>query len=170
MVGLRRDEKMITLRSVSAFCAFALLAACGDAEERAVREAPVEPTVEPAAPAEDAAPMIPPAAPVYVGVWAAEADWCENAPGSGENAPIAITEGEFLGYENRCLIGQVEEGTEGGYLVALACESEGVERTEVLELDVDGEMLRMKREGADDETVFVRCPEEGVPPAEGEGN
>lgn len=142
--------------------ACALLAACGDADD-ATYAAPVEPTVEPSAPAEETAPMVPAAAPVYVGVWAANPAWCASAPGAGEEAPIAITEAEFLGYENRCMIGDGQEGTEGGYQLALSCQADGVERQEIIEVDVDGETLRLKREGAD-ETVFVRCPEQAGAP------
>ncbi|MEQ8178690.1 MAG: hypothetical protein RIC52_06215 [Amphiplicatus sp.] len=155
-------NRLNQLRFLPLLGAAALLAACGD-DDAVTYGAPVEPTVEPAAPAEETAPMVPAEAPVYVGVWAAKPEWCANAPGSGEEAPIAITEAEFLGYENRCLIGDGQEGTEGGYQIALSCQAEGVEYQEVVEVDVDGETLRLKREGVD-ETVFVRCPDEGAAP------
>lgn len=100
--------------------------------------------------------MTPPTAPLFVGVWAAEQEWCEIAPGSGDPAPIAITENEFIGYENRCAIAQIEEGTEAGWRVTMTCQAEGVETTEIMELDIDGDKLRLRR-GDNPETVFVQC-------------
>lgn len=152
--------RIVRLRFVTLVGACALVVACDD-KEAVTYAAPIEPTVEPSAPAEETVPMVPAAAPVYVGVWAAKPEWCANAPGSAEEAPIAITEAEFLGYENRCMIGDGQEGTEGGYQIALSCQAEGVEYQEIIEVDVDGEMLRLKREGLD-ETVFVRCPGQGA--------
>lgn len=139
---------MISPRTLLCLAAFALAACTGRGPD--ISEQPLEPTLQPSAPAEGTAP-------VYVGLWAGEAGWCENAPGSGERASVSFTESEFLGYENRCLISQSAEGTEGGYRLVLSCLAEGVERQETVDIDVDGTMLRMRRDGAD-ETVFVRCP------------
>jgi hypothetical protein len=137
----------------------AFIGAC-DRSEPKIEDQPGEPVIEPAAPGEDVAPLTPPAAPVYYGVWAADEDWCANAPGSSEKAPIAFTEGEFVGYENRCHIGDAQEGTDGGYQLALVCTAEGIETVETLDVDVDGEMLRLKWHSSGGEAVFVRCKEE----------
>ncbi|MGE0409234.1 MAG: hypothetical protein AB7P23_08225 [Amphiplicatus sp.] len=140
----------------AAFALFALLVACD--RRPAIEDQPIEPAVEPAAPGEETAPLIPEEAPVYYGVWAREAKDCGVAPGSADPAPVAFAEGEFVGYENRCRVGKVEEGTEGGYQLELFCMAEGVETVEEVELDVDGEMLRM-RWGDAPETTFMRCKE-----------
>lgn len=146
----------MTVRSKAAAALFFFAAACGR-EGRApdIDDQPPEPV----APAEETLPMEASGQPLFVGVWAADPDWCDITPGSGDPAPIALTEGEFVGYENRCRIGDYREGTEGGYQVALVCEAEGVEYSEIVELDIDGVMMRMRRaEGP--ETVFTRCEED----------
>ncbi|MEL7490786.1 MAG: hypothetical protein AAGJ73_08700 [Pseudomonadota bacterium] len=132
--------------------ALAALIACSQSDEPAIEAQSDEPTL----PAIETEPLSEPDAPVYVGVWAAQGDWCDIAPGSADPSPIAFTEGEFIGYENLCRIGYAEEGTEGGWRMEFICESEGVEYTDVVDLDVDGEMLRLTRADAP-ETVFVRC-------------
>jgi hypothetical protein len=136
----------------------AFLTACDRGEPR-IENQPNEPTIEPAAPGDEVAPQRPPTAPAYYGEWAADAEWCDSAAGSSERSPIAFTETEFVGYENRCHIGEAREGTDGGYQLALVCMAEGVETVEVLEVDVDGEMLRLKWQGGA-ESVFVRCKED----------
>lgn len=145
---------MKTAVSIAAkgFAAFALLALAACDNEPDIEDQ----SIEPAAPGEETLPIESPSEPVYVGVWAADEDWCGVAPGTVDPSPIAISENEFIGYENRCRLGDVQEGTEGGYQIALVCEGEGVEYTETVDLDVDGEMLRMTREGGV-ETLFVRC-------------
>lgn len=152
-----------TKSCIGAYAAAALatlaIAAC-DRGEPAIENQPNEPIIEPAAPGEEVAPQTPPAAPVYYGVWAAEVDCCDNAPGSSESAPIAFTETEFVGYENRCHIGEAQEGTDGGYQLALVCTAEGIETVETLDVDVDGEMLRVKWLNSGGEAHFVRCNKE----------
>lgn len=139
--------------------ALVFVAACGRGPE--VEARPEEPTVEPAAPGEETTAMIPASAPVYTGVWAADASWCGVAPGSADPSPIAFAEGEFIGYENRCRVAEEREGTEGGYQLDLYCESEGAEYQETIEVDVDGSMLRMRRDGLD-ELLFFRCEEDNA--------
>ena len=149
---------MTPSRLIALFAVAALtLGACGR-EEPEIEDQPLEPAAEDLDIAEGVAPTEPMAEPAYYGVWAADADWCDIAPGSADPSPIAFTESEFVGYENRCRVGYAEEGTEGGWRLELVCMGEGVEYTDVVEVDVDGEMLRMRREGAE-EAVFVRCEE-----------
>ena len=141
-----------TLRA-GAFLAALAVGACSKSD---INDQPIEPTIEPAAPGEDTAPLTPPRVPVYYGVWAVDKELCDLAPGSAAASPIAFAEGEFIGFENRCRIDAAQEGTEGGYRINLVCMAEGVETVETVDVDVDGEMLRIRRsEGA--ETVFVRC-------------
>lgn len=135
-----------------AMLALIAAAACSKSDEPKIEDQSDEPVL----PSIETAPLIEPDAPAYVGVWAAEKDWCSIAPGAADPSPIALTEGEFIGYENLCRIGYAEEGTEGGWRMELICQSEGVEYTEVVDLDVDGEMLRLTRNGAA-EALFTRC-------------
>lgn len=141
-----------------AAAAIAILIAGCDRGEPNIQDQPNEPVIEPAAPGEEVAPQKPSTAPVYYGEWAAEAERCDVAAGSSERSPIAFTETEFVGYENRCQIGEAQEGTEGGYQLALVCTAEGVETVETLDVDVDGEMLKLKWQNGG-EAVFVRCKE-----------
>lgn len=160
MTGLRRSKGMITARAVSAAVLVAALAACGGSGAPEVDDTPLEPEVVetgPDASADEAAPTHAPA-PVYVGVWAARAEWCGRAPGSSDAAPVAFTEAAFIGYENRCVIAEAQEGTEGGYLMTLACSGDGGDYRETVEIDVGGDRLRLTREGG--ESQFVRCPRE----------
>ncbi len=128
-----------------------LAAACGEREAKAPEE--------PKAPAPEAdideGPTVT-LAPLYIGVWAAEEDWCGVEPGSADPSPIEFTEDELIGYENRCSIESVEEGTEGGYQLVLSCTGEGVTSSETAEVDVDGDTLSMRRNGGE-ATTFVRC-------------
>lgn len=144
-----------TMRCIGLAAAAMLFAAC-DRGAPNIQDQPNEPVIEPAAPGEEVAPQKPPAAPVYYGEWAAEAEWCDAAAGSSERSPIAFTETEFVGYENRCQIGDAQEGTDGGYQLALVCRAEGIETVETIDADVDGEMLRLKWQSGG-EAVFVRC-------------
>lgn len=107
---------------------------------------------------EDVQPLEALSGPAYQGVWASKRSVCDIYPGSADPAPIAITEQEFIDYEKRCMIGSAEEGTEGGWRLALVCSSDGIEYTESLDVDVDGEMLRMRRDDGD-EVTMVRCTE-----------
>lgn len=134
----------MTPRLLAIVSTSALVAGCG--ERREIDEQPIEPSGDASAAAE----------PFYVGVWAADAAFCANAPGSGEAAPIEITAGEFVGYENRCRIVDRQEGTEAGWRLSMICAAEGAETPDTIDVDVDGDMLRLKRaEGP--EIAFVRC-------------
>lgn len=133
-----------------------VLSACGGAREIGKQSA--EPDAEALTPGDEVPPMRRADAPFYVGVWAVDPAVCALAPGSAVPSPIAITAREFLGYENRCRIAGAQEGTEGGWRLALVCRAAGVETQETIEVDVDGAMLRLRR-GAN-ETAYVRCKEE----------
>ncbi len=131
-----------------------LISAC--TEQSKIDQQSIEPDAEALAPGDDVPPMTPRTAPFYVGVWAVDPALCSIAPGSGDPAPIAITENEFVGYENRCRVAEAQEGTEAGWRLSLVCMAEGVEYVETIDVDVDGDMLRLRRENAP-ETAFVRC-------------
>lgn len=146
-----------SMRIGLAVAALALVGACDNDAPR-IEEQPNEPAIEPAAPGEEVSPQTPLAAPAYYGVWATEEDHCDIPPASAVPSPIAFAEGEFVGYENRCRIGEAKEGTDGGYQLALVCMAEGVETVETLDVDVDGEMMRLKWKNGG-EAVFVRCEE-----------
>ncbi len=113
-------------------------------------------TVEPVIADVETAPLEEADAPAYVGVWAADASWCAIQPGSADPSPIAVTEAEFIGYENLCRIGYAEEGADGAWRMELICDGEGVEYTELAELDLDGDTMQLRR-GDGPETAFVRC-------------
>lgn len=128
------------------------LAGCSNSDEPAVQDEAPNPTLV----AEDIAPIAEPDAPAFVGVWAADTAWCGITPGSADPGPVVFTEGEFLGYENICRIGYAAEGTEGGFRLEMICEAEGVEYTDVVDVEVDGDILRMRR-GDEEEVLLNRC-------------
>lgn len=96
------------------------------------------------------------AEPLYVGVWAAKKSWCGVAPGSAVPSPIEITREAFIGYENRCVTNSAEEGTDGGWRLKWTCAAEGAEVEEVADIDIDGDRLRLSRNGGPP-AEFVRC-------------
>jgi hypothetical protein len=147
-----------TITRIGLAAATCLAVAACDRGELNIEDQPNEPVIEPAAPGEEIPPQTPPAAPVYYGVWASDEDHCDIAPASAVPSPIAFAEGEFIGYENRCRIGEATEGTDGGYQLTLVCMAEGVETVETLDVDVDGEMMRLKWKNGG-EAAFVRCKE-----------
>ena len=98
----------------------------------------------------------------WQGIWAFDPEWCAVADriGSVTPAPIAITETEWLGYENRCLIAQTTalDGAAAVHL-QLRCQSEGN--------TYDEERLLMRTDetglaiwiwfGSSDPVLFLRC-------------
>lgn len=92
--------------------------------------------------------------PLYIGVWAAEAEMCNAAP--GEPGPIEFTADQFLGYENTCDILSSEEGTEGGWRLEMRCTGEGETVMETADVDLDGERLHVSRNG-EEPVTFVYC-------------
>lgn len=147
---------MIAARAFSAAALLAALAACDEPGASKIDDTPLEPEVVEPDPSAQEAALTPAPAPVYVGVWAARAEWCGREPGSSDAAPVAFTEAAFIGYENRCVIAEAQEGTEGGYLMTLACSGDGGDYRETVEIDVGGDRLRLTRDSG--ETSFVRCP------------
>ena len=128
-------------------------------QEPKIEDQPDEPLlgeVDPNAPGEDVQSIDSLSGPAYQGVWSTEQSLCATFPGSADPSPIAITDGEFVEFGRRCLVGNAEEGTEGGWQLGLICNNDGVEFTEVIDLDVDGEMLRLRRDGKEEE-IYVRC-------------
>jgi len=146
---------MKAIRTALAAASALALAACGDGN-RNIENQPIEPTVEPAPPGAETSPMTPADTPVYYGVWAADPELCALAPGAADPSPIAFSEGEFVAYGRRCRIAEAAEGTEGGYQLDILCRGGGPETAETVEVDVDGNMLRLRGEdGA--ETAYSRC-------------
>ena len=149
---LRRGMTTLAVAALAA-----MLAGCG--REAAPEAMDAEPDVVVGAempPGEDVAPIERSGEPIYVGVWASDEALCALTPGSADPSPLAITEAEFIGYENRCRVAGADEGTEGGFLIELVCEAEGVEYTETVEIDVDAGSMSMSR--ADGSVArYVRC-------------
>ncbi len=92
--------------------------------------------------------------PLYIGVWAADEASCNVAPGAP--GPVEFTKDQFLGYENTCDILSSEEGTEGGWRLEARCTGEGETVDEIFDVDLDGERLRVSRNGGEPVT-FVAC-------------
>ncbi len=131
------------------FAALLVLAACN--EEVVVEEPEIPGELEAEAIDEGAAE---PAPPLYIGVWAADKDACAVPP--GEPGRIVFTDDRFLGYENTCRITSSEEGTEGGWRLAMTCEAEGMTVDEIADADVDGDRLRLSRNEGEP-VEFIRC-------------
>lgn len=138
-----------------AFAALLFLAACGDRETVVIEEpeAPVPDEDINEGPAE-------PLAPLFIGVWAADAEACDVPP--GRPGPVVFTAGRFLGYENTCDIVSTEEGTDGGWRLSMTCMAEGETVEEVADVDVNGDKLRVSRNGGDP-VEFVRCDTDQSP-------
>ncbi len=103
-------------------------------------------------------------APAYVGVWAAEdGGSCGGVPGAGPDAPIAMTESEFIADAGLCILASAEEGTDGGWTLELLCQADGVEVAETVEADIDagddatGAPARMRLTRGGVETAYSRC-------------
>ena len=132
-----------------AFVALLFAAACGEKETVVVEEpeAPVSDEAIDEGPAE-------PLAPLYIGVWGAGEAACNVAP--GRPGPVVFTAGRFLGYENACDISAAEEGTDGGWRLSMVCTTEGQTVEETADVDIDGDRLRLSRNGGEP-VEFVRC-------------
>ncbi|WP_425410149.1 hypothetical protein [Hyphococcus sp.] len=143
----------ISLRIFTAL-AFAGLAACN---EKVVVEEPKA--------TEEGEPLVGAAAdPLYIGVWAADKELCAVAP--GEPGPVEFTADQFLGYENTCDILSSEEGTDGGWRLEMRCTGEGQTVMETADVDLDGERLRISRNGGEPVT-FYYCDADGEEQANG---
>ncbi len=131
------------------------LASCGERDPEIAAEPPAEPSTDHAV---GVAPAAPGPLPAYAGVWASDASLCDLTPGGAVPGPIAFTATEFVGYENRCRIGESVERPQGEFHLQLYCESEGVQYEEALVAHLDGDSLRLSR-GDGSQTTFVRCGE-----------
>lgn len=132
-----------------AFAVFLAVAACN---EQVVVEEPEIPGADQTE-AIDEGPAEP-APPLYIGVWAADEGGCAVPP--GEPGRIVFTDDRFLGYENACRITSSQEGTEGGWRLVMTCEAEGMTVEETADADVDGDRLRLSRNGGEP-VEFIRC-------------
>lgn len=142
---------MISISGLSKICvAAALLGAAACGEEDVVVE-------EPEATEEGETLIGESAEPLYVGVWAADEEACNAAP--GEPGPVEFTRNQFLGHENTCDILSSEEGTDGGWRLEMSCFAEGEMIVETADVDLDGELLRVSRNGGEPVT-FVHCKDD----------
>lgn len=97
------------------------------------------------------------AEPLYIGVWAANEGLCHANPGTP--GAVEFTASKFLGYENTCDILSAQEGTDGGWRLDMRCMAEGATVTETADVDLDGERLRVSRNGGEPVT-FVSCTDD----------
>lgn len=142
----------------------ALVACGGNDDIAAPQPAPIEAAGEPVvideagmAAGEDVDPIETVSGPAYLGVWGFDEASCALSPGGGERAPIAITEGEFIGSENFCRIGHVEETGPMSWTIETICPGDGVEFTLIHTIAVDADGLTI----ANNESAtsrLVRCP------------
>ncbi|MEM9988587.1 MAG: hypothetical protein AAF723_03630 [Pseudomonadota bacterium] len=128
------------------------LLACGEKEAEVPAPAGDDPATPelPAPPAEGTYP--------FHDLWANSFTDCRLTPGSAEEAPIAITPTELIGYENTCAISQVVviEG-EGRYEAMMDCLSEGQTSPETLYLRLRNDSLMVEWETGENVT-WTRCP------------
>ncbi|MES2833792.1 MAG: hypothetical protein V4707_03670 [Pseudomonadota bacterium] len=136
------------------------LTACGEPEVNA----PTDPAAPIPTPEEPGTVTIPGRTPTlpgrgptsFVGRWAAQPGWCGNTTGPEQAIEISTT--RFEGYENGCDITEIGE-VQGGYIVSLACEAEGVSAAERVRLSVAGQTLSLTwLDRASLKTEFTRCP------------
>ena len=132
---------------IPVFAALLALAACNEDVIVEEPEAPVSSEAIDEGPAE-------PLAPLYIGAWGADEAACNAAP--GRPGPIVFTAERYLGYENACDITADEEGTDGGWRLSMICEAEGVTVEEIADVDIDGDRLRLSRNGGEP-VEFIRC-------------
>lgn len=94
--------------------------------------------------------------PPYLGIWAANPDWCKNPTGS--NVPIQVTEKAFKGYENDCAFaGLTPQGNET-WEAQLSCTGEGQQSQRRITLRVAGNRMDVVYHDLDDQTVsYTRC-------------
>jgi len=98
--------------------------------------------------------------PPWVGIWAAEPDWCQYADriGSHNPAPIEITETELNGLENFCAITGVKGNDDYRYWeLSMMCSAEGSTYDETALLMLDGEDTLWRWYGVGDPARFTRC-------------
>ncbi|MEM6649807.1 MAG: hypothetical protein AAF603_06115 [Pseudomonadota bacterium] len=124
------------------------LLACGEKEATAPTDD--APTISSSQSAEGTYP--------FHDLWANSFTDCRLTPGSAEEAPIAITPTELIGYENTCAISQVVviEG-EGRYEAMMDCLGEGQTSPETLYLRLRNDSLMVEWETGENVT-WTRCP------------
>lgn len=96
----------------------------------------------------------------WQGIWSYDPAWCavSDRIGSVTPAPVALTETEFLGYENSCEIKAVSDAGYSAWTLRLECQSEGSTYDNVFTVLVgDGRLWLW--DGAGEPTPFHRCPE-----------
>jgi len=100
--------------------------------------------------------------PDWVGIWAAEQEWCQWADrvGSHNPAPIEITKTQVNGLENFCEITSViDTGMYNAWTLALACSAEGETYDEVTMVMVDRTDTLWRWFGVGEPVRFTRCKE-----------
>lgn len=133
-------------------------AACADQSPvtQDVTQETAPPVEEVVIEAEETAPIVDENAPAYVGLWGGDEASCALAPGSSEEAAIAITEGEYVGYDEFCRIGYAEQSEDGVWSLEMVCDAEGVEYTEIIKV-ASGEGTITITHSDDDVKTLTRC-------------
>ena len=132
----------------------ALLAACQPAatEDEAPTAPPEQPIEIPPPPGAEPAAAV----PAFVGIWAADTDWCLNP--SGDHRPVQLTETRFSGYENSCEITEVTP-TDVGWTATFTCAAEGQISTEPVAIEADTQTLEINWFAQGGQSVeWRRCP------------
>nr|WP_314436510.1 hypothetical protein [uncultured Brevundimonas sp.] len=100
----------------------------------------------------------------FVGVWAANLNWCSQP--DGENRPIRITPMRFEAYQNSCDIASIQE-TGSGYVATLSCVANGRAVTERLHMSSSGDVLNLVYLDQNRASLkLARCPGSPRPPDE----
>jgi hypothetical protein len=94
--------------------------------------------------------------PAYVGIWAANQEWCENT--NGAEVPIEITRTTFGGYENQCQIAELTPKGEDEWDATLECLSEGTTETRDVTMAAQENTLHITYHDIDDQGIsYHRC-------------
>ncbi len=96
------------------------------------------------------------AAEFYVGRWAAEAAWCKNARGEGDEVPIVLRARALSGLENECRFTSL---TKSGnrWQVQANCRGEGRRGRDHWIMERRGERLAIFWRGDRTPVVYTKC-------------
>lgn len=101
----------------------------------------------------------PAGAPDYVGIWAADPEWCDNS--TGAEVPIEITEERFGGYENTCTFTEVTEEGARRWGALMRCTAEGTTEERRITMEADENKMILTYHDIEDRSIgFRRCARE----------